>query len=111
MSQYQPARHRMWIVRHKFLTVLLGIAVALVALAVVVPRAVASLAPRDYHDTVQLAQAVKNTEQAKTGNTAGTASCGKYIAGKYYCVVVFPGGSAGSYTVTVSADGRSWSAS
>lgn len=111
MSQYHPVRRRPWLMRHKFLTFLCAAGVALVAAAVIIPQATAALSPRDYHDTAQLAQAVKNAEQAKTGNVAGFASCTKYLGGKYFCAVAFPGGTEGNYVVTVSPDGRSWSAS
>lgn len=109
-GQMQPPKRKAWVRRHKLLSFLCAAGLVLVAAAVIVPRLTAALSPRDYRDPVQLAQAVKAAEQAKTGNMAGFASCSKYIGGKYFCAVAFPGGTEGNYVVSVSADGRSWTA-
>lgn len=68
-------------------------------------------AARDYRDPVQLAQAVKDAEQAKTGTQPASASCGKLAAGKYMCVVAYADGTSGEYGVTVAPDGSSYQAS
>lgn len=56
----------------------------------------------DYRDPIQLANAIKAKEHA-TG-----ANCGKLPGGKYLCVAANADGSSGTYTVTVSADGHSY---
>jgi hypothetical protein len=60
-----------------------------------------AVSPVDYRDPLQLAAAVKAHEHGDYG------SCSK-IAGSYLCVVGISGGTAASYQVTVSADGKSW---
>lgn len=60
-------------------------------------------AQRDYHDPLQLAEAVKEHYRADS------ASCGKISTGSYTCFA-YSDGAAASYAITVSADGRSWHA-
>jgi hypothetical protein len=59
----------------------------------------------DYRDSAQLAEAMKDAHHA-----AG-ANCGKLPAGTYFCAVAFTDGTSASYTVTVAADGSSYTAS
>jgi hypothetical protein len=60
----------------------------------------------DYRDPVQLAQAMKAREHSDT------ASCARNTyTGTYMCFVYFLGGTSGAYTVTVSPDGKSFTAS
>jgi len=107
------ARRRPWLVRHRFTSALLVIAVALVAWGVVhavLPAAgvsVPGIVPghSDYRDPVQLAQAMKQREHG------GFASCAKISAGRYVCSVADADGTEGSYQVAVSADGKSYSVS
>lgn len=109
MNHHHPAdadrRPKWWTWRRKFLAFLCVIGAALVAVAVV-PRAIAASATHNYNDPGQLAQAVKAHEPG-----AVSSACAHLAGGRYSCAVGFPGGSIGSYTVTVAADGSSWSAS
>jgi hypothetical protein len=110
MYQSRSSKRRSWLMRHKFLTTLVAVAVALVAASIL--RAIPSNGGNtDYRDPSALARAVENSEQAKTpGAKAGGASCGKLPTGKYFCVVAFTDGTSGDYTVTVAPDGHSWTA-
>lgn len=56
----------------------------------------------DYRDPAQLAEAMKNAEHG------AAASCAKLPAGKYFCSVAYTDRTSGNYTVTVSADGHSY---
>lgn len=85
------------------------IAVALAVAVLMIGGAVFLISHRgggapDYRDPVTLASAVRD---AKGGDAA---SCGQLAAGQYLCAVATRGGSEGMYRVTVSDDGRSWSA-
>lgn len=105
MSQYAPiSRRKSWIRRHKFLAIGAG-ALVLIVLAVV-PLPFAARAHADYNDPGQLAQALKAQEHG-----AVSADCVHTAGPRYDCAVGFPGGSLGSYTVTVSADGSHYTAS
>lgn len=104
-GQMQPPKRRAWVRRHKFLTALCAAGLVLVAAAVIIPRVTAALSPHDYRDTGQLAQAMEAREHGVS------ADCAHLTASSYSCAVGFTGGAIGSYTVTVAADGSSWSAS
>jgi hypothetical protein len=60
---------------------------------------------RDYHDQLQLSEAVTQHYGAKYGG------CGKNPDGTYACVLVGTNGAGATYTITVSPDGKTWSAS
>lgn len=102
MSQQSQPRRRPR--RIRFLAVAAAVAVALVAWGVL--RSLPSGGtPGDYRDPATLAKAVKAQEHATA------ASCGKLTTGKYLCVAANADGTSGTYTVTVSADGKSYRAS
>lgn len=119
MSQWQPSRpayvpgmehfqqppRRSWARRHYKLLWASG-ALAVMALVAVIGSATSHTSVRrDYRDQLQLSEAVK----AHYG--AETAGCSRKADGTYFCIVVSTAGAGASYTVTVSPDGRSWSAS
>lgn len=107
----QPDERRVSRVRLRVLLAVLS-AAALALIAAGILRAwPASPGGGDYRDPVQLAQAVKDSEAAKTGSSPASASCAKNtFTGKYACFVFYSGGASAAYTVTVSADGRHWAA-
>jgi hypothetical protein len=111
MEHSSTAPRKSWLRRHRFRVAFSVLALALAAAGVL--RAWPSgPGGGDYRDPVQLAQAVKNSEAAKTGTAPVSASCAKNtFTGKYMCFVFYTGGTSAAYTVTVSADGKSYQAS
>lgn len=115
MATWKPGtpKRRPWIRRHWITTFLAVAGAVLIAQGIlwawpggdgyrpasVIPRA------HDYRDQLQLSGAVKAHYGAKY------AGCGKNPDGTYACILVGANGAGASYTVTVSADGSSWSAS
>lgn len=118
MSGWQYAapaqKRRSWLRRHRIIAAAAAAAVALVILGVartalsaagVAVPGVITPGRSDYRDPAQLAEAVKSAEHA------AAASCAKLPAAKYFCSVAFTDHTSGSYQVTVSADGKSYTAS
>jgi hypothetical protein len=115
MSQWQPSRpayvpgmehfqqppRKSWVRRHYKLWWVLG-ALALVGIVALLGNASSHA---DYRDPAQLARAMKAQEHG------AAASCAKLPTGKYFCTVADTDGTSGNYTVTVTADGKSYSAS
>lgn len=92
-----------WRRRHYKLLWALG-ALAVIAVVTAVGYATSGGTPKDYRDPAQLARAVKAQEHA------AAASCARLPAGKYICTAANSDGTSGTYTVTVSADGKSYTA-
>lgn len=90
--------------RRRFLFSLAAVAVALVAFGVLRART-SGPGAGDYRDPAQLAEAMKGAHHAAAAN------CGKLRAGTYFCAVAYTDGTSASYTVTVAADGKSYTAS
>jgi hypothetical protein len=78
-------------------------AVALIAFAVLRPHP-SGPGASDYRDPAQLAEAIKSAHHSAAAN------CGKLPTGKYFCAVAYTDGASASYTVTVAADGKSYTA-
>lgn len=97
---------RSWPRRHRTLVVLSVTGTALVAWSVLF--GVRSGTPPDYRDAAQLARAVKNAEQARTGDTPVSASCAHALGSDYKCSVGFSDLTFGNYDVMVSPDGSSY---
>ena len=97
--------------------VLLAVCIAAIAVVVVLNlerfsgHRAGGTTPVNFRDPAQLAAAVKASEADKFGKTAAGANCGKLPTGNYVCVLAFSDGTSATCTVTVSADGKSWSAS
>lgn len=113
MTQWQPSNRpgRRPRTRTLVITVLAAVGAAFVAVAVLrslggdgYRPSVVSHVQTDYHDPLQLGEAVREHYH---GQYAG---CGRNPDGTYACIVTADGAGA-SYKVTVSADGKSWSAS
>ena len=104
MEHFMQPPRRSWVLRHKALTAT-GIAVLVIAFVAIGEALLVKAARPDYRDQIQLSEAVKEHYKAET------AGCSKKPDGTYFCIVVSPAGAGASYTVTVSPDGHSWSAS
>lgn len=101
MEHFQVASRKPWWRRHYKLWWVLG---ALAVGGIVALLGNASSHP-DYRDPAQLARAMKAQEHG------AAASCAKLPTGKYFCTVADTDGTSGNYTVTVTADGKNYSAS
>jgi hypothetical protein len=105
MEHFQPPPRRSWVRRHSTALWVSG-ALAVIALVTLLGYASSGTAAHpDYRDPVQLARAMKDAEHSYS------ASCAKLPTGKYFCTVANTDGTSGNYTVTVAADGKSYSAS
>lgn len=104
MYSHGDPRRRSWARRHRIRLILLAVAAVLIVAGIT--RAIPSgPSGHDYRDPAQLAEAMKNTEGS------ATAYCSKIGGNRFICAVGFTDGTAGSYQVTVTADGSSYAVS